>query len=400
MTGELSAFLHKTILNDTRIGAPRPRHGRDALSGALPDARTFLVTSQFPDGVRRDSPARFVVGRYSGLLRSSRLGERNCSTRHRANSVDNRHRYRPDPRRAARRALTQTRIRKHLGVHLWIARRHPRQSSRGRSLRSFVSGEIAPRVETGSAALGDYRRASDRLQLQYGLRLDANQVATAGIQPGRLDLWPAHRLRATRGAGEPTRSDSAMASATTRHDGCIPASGARGGTSSPAASANSGMTFGPGSRRPSRTGLPNGIQQDRASEVPCRRQFPGYVTSVDSIPKCAGGAARLVNTLPNVTTIARGVQSWRSWRGNLNLRGPFVTPSCSLQRRRGQPLAQSASASPGKASTLLRRSAGGAISTEGNRPLYVSNPEHRYRRHRCGHRLRLSPRFERQSLRR
>src|SRR5262249_292946 len=55
--------------------------------------------------------------------------------------------------------------------------------------------------------------------------------------------------------------------------------------------------------------------------------FSSYAASEGAIPTtCAAGApSAFVSTRPNVWAIDPSFQSQRSWRGNLTLRGPFLT---------------------------------------------------------------------------
>jgi hypothetical protein len=368
VTGEFSGFIHKTILNDTRIGAHADATDVTPYL-ALPDARV-LVTSQFPGNVTGLSS--LVAGGNSSLLRSSRVSGAEVLNQTSWNSVSNRHSYRLtlDGRLDA---LTQTQAGNTLGTFTYASLDDFRLNRPRSFTRSFVSGDIAPRVETGSAALGDFWRASDRLSLQYGLRLDANRVATApAYNPGidsifglRTDFAPREALVSPRVGFSYGFGDNGTTG--------IPGFGAPWGFLSGGVG-EFRNDIRPGLIAPAlaNTGLPNGIQQITCigSAVPTP-DFQNYVTSVDSIPTaCAAGAApELSNALPNVTTIAPGFQSQRSWRGNLALRGPFVTKLFRFSADAVYSLNQHQQSPVDVNFAPVQR---GAISTEGNRPLYVN----------------------------
>ncbi len=324
VTGEFSAFVDSTILTTTRLGAHT-----DATEGTpyvqLPDARV-LVTSQLADG--STGLASLVFGGNSSLPRNTRNSGVELYHQTSWNSVSNRHRWRLTGDARVDR-LAQTKGGNALGAFLYNSIADVEANRPASFSRSFATGDLVADVRTGSVALGDQWRATDRINLTYGLRLDANAVGTALAYNPTVDS--ALHVRTDRAPREAVVSPRASFSWGFGNNGTtgIPGFGAPWGFLS-GGIGEFRNDLRPGLIAPviANTGLPDAVQQllcvGSATPVP---DFNTYLTNEGAIPSsCAAGApSSFVSSRPNVWAIDPSFQSQRSWRGNLTLRGPFVT---------------------------------------------------------------------------
>ncbi|HEY2162623.1 MAG TPA: hypothetical protein VGH04_01475, partial [Gemmatimonadaceae bacterium] len=174
ITGEFSAFIRTTILNDTRLGAHV-----DATDAApytmLPEARV-LVTSQLADSTT--GLASLGFGGNSSLPRHSQVSGAELFNQTSWNSVSNRHRWRLTADARTDR-LDQTSGGNALGTFTYNSIADIQANRPASFARSFSTGDILSDVNTGSLALGDQWRATDRINVTYGLRLDANTLGNS-----------------------------------------------------------------------------------------------------------------------------------------------------------------------------------------------------------------------------
>src|SRR6185295_8663460 len=174
ITGEFSAFIHTTILNVTRLGAHT-----DATEATpytrLPDARV-LVTSQLADGTT--GLASLVFGGNSALPRSTRTSGAEFFNQTSWNSTNNLHRWRLTADARLDR-LTQTEGGNALGAFVYNSIADVQANKPASFSRSFSTRDMVADVQTGSLALGDQWRATSRVNVTYGVRLDANAIGNS-----------------------------------------------------------------------------------------------------------------------------------------------------------------------------------------------------------------------------
>ena len=324
VTGEFSAFIHTTILNVTRLGAHT-----DATEATpytrLPDARV-LVTSQLADGTT--GLASLVFGGNSALPRSTRTSGAEFFNQTSWNSKTNLHRWRLTADARLDR-LAQTEGGNALGAFVYNSIADVQANKPASFSRSFSTRDLIADVQTASLALGDQWRATSRVNVTYGLRLDANAIGNALAYNPTVDN--AFHLRTDHAPREAVLSPRASFSWGFGNNGTtgIPGFGAPWGFLS-GGIGEFRNDLRPGLIAPvvSNDGLPDALRQllcvGAAVPIP---DFNAYAESNTSIPtSCAAGAASsFTSNRANVWAFDPSFQSQRSWRGNLTLRGPFIT---------------------------------------------------------------------------
>src|SRR5262249_14486120 len=162
------------ILNDTKLGTHV-----DVTDAApytmLPDARV-LVTSQLVDG--STGLASLGFGGNASLPRSSRVSGAELTNQTSWNSLDNKHRWRVTAAARIDR-LDQTSGGNALGTFTYNSIADIQANRPASFARSFSTRDILSEVETGALAVGDQWRVVDRVDVTYGLRLDANALGNS-----------------------------------------------------------------------------------------------------------------------------------------------------------------------------------------------------------------------------
>ena len=92
--------------------------------------------------------------------------------------MSNRHRWRLTADARLDR-LTQTEGGNALGTFVYNSIADVQANRPASFSRSFATGNLVADVHTGSLALGDQWRASDRINVTYGLRVDANAIGNS-----------------------------------------------------------------------------------------------------------------------------------------------------------------------------------------------------------------------------
>ena len=324
VTGEFSAYVDSLILNVTRIGA------HTDISNAtpymrIPDARV-LVTSQLADG--STGLSSLVFGGNAGLPRYSRTSGVEVYNQTSWNSSTNAHRWRLTFDGRADQ-LKQTQGANGLGTFTYNSIADVQGNRPASFSRSFAHSDVLADMRTGSIALGDQWRATQTLNVSYGLRVDGNATgSTLAYNPAVDSIF---HLRTDHGPREVVVSPRASFGWGFGHNGTtgIPNFGAPWGFLS-GGIGEFRNDLRPGLIAPviTNSGLPDALGQVLCvgSAVPVP-DFSSYMTNEGAIPTtCAAGApSSFVSTRPNVFTIDPDFQSQRSWRGNLQLRGPFIT---------------------------------------------------------------------------
>lgn len=367
ITGEFSKFFHTTILNDTRLGAHT-----DATEATpytrLPDARA-LVTSTLPDG--STGLASLVFGGNASLPRNQRTSGAELFNQTTWNSVDNKHRWRLTAD-ARLDELSQTAGGNARGTFVYNSIADIQANRPASFSRTFATNDIVADVQTASLALGDQWRAADRWQITYGLRADANALGNSLAYNPAVDNT--FHLRTDQSPRELVLSPRASFQWGIGNNGTtgIPGFGAPWGI----LSGGAGLfrnDLRPGLVAPvvANNGLPSGVNQllcvGSAVPVP---DYNAYAASDANIPTtCAAGApSSFVSSKPNVWAFDPNFESQRSWRGNLTLRGPFITKlfrfsadaTYSLNLRQQSPVDMN-----------FNGAQRGTLSTEAGRPIYA-----------------------------
>ncbi|HEX4681629.1 MAG TPA: TonB-dependent receptor [Gemmatimonadaceae bacterium] len=368
VTGEFLTYFDSLVLNVTRLGAHT-----DATTGMpytlLPDARV-LVTSQLADG--STGLASLVFGGNAALPRDSRASGAEFYNQTSWNTIDNKHRFRLTADARLDR-LTQTEGANARGTFTYNSIADIEANQPASFSRSFASHDMAADVETASLALGDQWRATQRISVTYGLRVDANAVGTALAYNPRVDSI--FGLRTDHAPREAVLSPRASFSWGIGNNGTtgIPGFGAPWGILS-GGIGEFRNDLRPGLIAPvvTNTGLADALGQllcvGSAVPVP---DYTAYMADQGAIPTtCAdGGQPSFISNRPNVWAIDPSFQSQRSWRGNLTLRGPFITKlfrfaadaTYSLNLHQQSPVDVNF--------TGVQRA---ALNVEGERPVYAS----------------------------
>ena len=166
-TATLSAYLHKNILNDLRIGW----HINDTRSDPylmLPDARV-LVVSQFPDSSSGITSLQF--GGNGVLPRDARNAGAELYDQVSWLSENGRHRARvtADVRDDA---FSQDQYANRLGSYFYNSIADVAANTPASFTRTFVSHPVSASAVNSALAIGDNWRPTDRSSLVYGVRAE------------------------------------------------------------------------------------------------------------------------------------------------------------------------------------------------------------------------------------
>ena len=327
-----TAYLHTKILTESTVGVNANRsYGTPYLT--LP-AASVLVNSEFADGTSGVQTIGF--GGNPGL--NTKSGSFNISGNNELSwfSKNNKHRIKLSTE-LERDAYSQDEVSNLLGSFYYNSLADLQANTPASYARSLL-----PRTQTGSQlteaiSLGDSYQRTKALQLQYGLRLDANQLAMQpafnpavqqifGVRndekPNRVYVSP--RLGFSWTYGDATQIAAFEGAAR------APRAVVRGGfgvfQNSPGASLIGSAI--------DNTGLPSAVQQLRcvgaATPIP---DWAAYLDDPDSVPaQCADGSNGSVfaSTVPNVTLFAKDFSTPRSVRSNLQWNGPILTNRFNL----------------------------------------------------------------------
>ncbi|MDB4913420.1 MAG: hypothetical protein JWM95_1064 [Gemmatimonadetes bacterium] len=367
-----TAYVKNVLLTESRVSV-NASHSYGTPYALLPSGNV-LINSVFADGTAGiDAIA---------LGGSSTLGANGTSyTAGYANqlswmSVDNRHRIKLSSE-LRRDGMEQGQSLNTLGTFTFNSLADLQAGAPANFIRTFAPRTIGASDLVGAIALGDSYRHSDNLQVQYGLRADANRFLNrpaynADVQSTygmRNDAVPNHFYLSPR-LGFSWAYGEAPQIAT--FDGAVrgPRAIVRGGigvfqnTPQPAliggALGNTGLT----------TGQQQLICVGAATPKP---QWAQYATNVGAIPvQCANGlgGSAFVNDAPNVTLFSDAYEERRSIRGNLQWSGLAldnrfnVTVDAMYSRNQHQSSFVDLNFTPTVRFTL---------GNEGNRPVFVSS---------------------------
>ena len=325
VNGTHTAYV-KTLLSETNIGVSGNQQYGSPYSN-LPNANV-LVNSSFADGTSSVTQASFggnpflgTSGRNLGVNAGNQLSWFSKNNKHRI-------KFTSEVRQDAYQRDQTTNA---LGTFYFnsladLAANRP---------TSFMRA-LSPRVQSASQAsgaisLGDSYKRSPDLQIQYGVRVDANRFSTSplfnpDIQTafGRRNDETPNRVYASPRIGFSWTYGAATQIAAFDGAARAPRAVVRGGIgvfqNMPQSSLVGGAI--------DNTGLPGAIQQltcvGSAAPTP---DWNAYVRDRATIPTtCADGTTGGVfaNSAPNVTMFAKDFAAPRSVRGNLQWNGPIL----------------------------------------------------------------------------
>jgi hypothetical protein len=327
-----TAYVKGVVLSESTIGVNGNRSYGSPYTD-LPSA-SVLVNSAFPDGTNSvrtlafgGSPSLSTRNTSFGLAATNQLSWFSRSNKHRLKFTTE---LRQD-------VYDQDQTSNLLGSFYYnsladLAANQPASFSRS----------LLPRTQSGSQSaaafsLGDTYKRTNNLQLQYGLRVDANHYSSSpaynaaveqlfgvrnDVTPNDIYVSPRLGFSWTYGAAPQISAFEGAAR--------IPRAVVRGGVGvfqslSPASLLGSAID---------NTGLPGAVQQlacvGAATPIP---DWSAYALDPSSIPAtCADGTTGSVfaNTAPNVTLFAKDFSAPRSIRGNLQWNGPVLSNRFSL----------------------------------------------------------------------
>ncbi|MEO5568818.1 MAG: hypothetical protein ABIR92_10010, partial [Gemmatimonadaceae bacterium] len=322
-----SSYFREGFLSETSTALQMSRSTADPYL-SIPDAN-IRVRSTFPDGTT-GSVQTLVVGGNPGYPTDSRTLTSQTNNSISWISMDNRHRWQTTQN--VRFSRTQTdNSRNRLGTYSY------------NSLADFENGVpasftrlLSPRVRTGNDvalafALSDTYRPTQRLQIQYGPRIDVLRFnvaptfnpdieATFGIRNDEVPtgVFISPRLGFSYGYG--TNSQIAGFQGAQRGSKYQISGGLGKFQNIP----NSGLV----STAVDNTGLPSALQQLNCvgTAVPTV-DWTTYVNGGDIPEECANGTQGTVfaNNSPNVSLFARGYKPQASYRGALSWGGPVLS---------------------------------------------------------------------------
>jgi Carboxypeptidase regulatory-like domain len=320
-TATLSAYLHKNILNDLRLGW----HINDTRSEpylALPDARV-LVVSQLSDG--SSGIASLAFGGNGVLPRDARNSGAELFDQVSWLSEDGRHRARVTAN-VRDDAFSQDQYANRLGSYFYNSIANIDANRPSSFTRTFVSHAVSASAINSAVSVGDNWRPTDRSTLVYGVRAEGitfgdrpayNQAIESafGVRtdhtPREYHLSP--RVGFSLGLGQ--RGTKGLPGA--------PLVFIRGGVGE-FRNSTAATIIAPAMRA---TGLPDAVGQIQCvgSAVPLP-DWNGFQRDPSTIPtQCVGGSSSFASTQPNVFLIAPDFAAQRSWRGNVAISGPFLT---------------------------------------------------------------------------
>jgi hypothetical protein len=319
-----SAYFHESFLNETSGSVSSSVSSGDPYV-ALPSA-TVRVNSNFDDGTAGVS--NLLFGGNTGLPRNANTFTSELQNQISWISLDNKHRYKFGvDLRYNRYSQDNTTNRYGTFVYNSIADFQngiPASFSRRLQVNRRLGDDLG-----ASGWLGDAYRPTPRLQVTYGVRVDAAHFqGNPAFNPVVDSIFGARNDAVPRGVYVSPRLGFSWTYGTNPQIGGFDgaARGSRGQISGGIGQFQNLPNSQLIAAAVDQTGLPSAAQQlnciGGAVPVP---NWLDYLQSTGSIPTtCAGDLTSLSSTVPNVSLFAPDYTPQRSWRGNLNWNAPVL----------------------------------------------------------------------------
>jgi hypothetical protein len=327
-----TAYVKGTVLSESAVGVNANRSYGSPYT-ALPSA-SVLVSSTFPDGTNGlrtlgfgGNPSLDTKNTNIGLSASNQLSWFSKNNKHRIKFTSE---LRQD-------AYDQDQTSNLLGSFYYNSLAALDANQPASFSRSLLPRTQSASQTVGALSLGDSYKRTSNLQLQYGLRLDANHFSASplynpaieqlyGVRndetPNDVYVSPRLGFSWTYGAAPQIAAFEGAAR--------VPRAVVRGGVGVFQNLSSASLIGG----AIDNTGLPGAVQQlscvGAATPVP---DWNAYAQDPSTIPlTCADGSTGSVfaNSAPNVTLFASDYAAPRSVRGNLQWNGPILNNRFSL----------------------------------------------------------------------
>ena len=328
VTGTHTAYV-KTILSESSVGVSGNRQYGSPYAN-LPSA-SVLVNSTFPDGTSSVDQVSFGGNPFIGT--SGRTLGVNASNQLSWFSKNNKHRIKFTTE-LRQEAYERDQTTNALGTFTFnsladLAENRPASFTRALSPRVQSASQT-----TGAISLGDSYKRSPDLQIQYGVRLDANHFSASPLfNPdvlaafGRRNDETPNRVYASPRVGFSWTYGAATQIAAFEGAARAPRAVVRGGVGvfqNMPQSSSIGTAI-------DNTGLPGAIQQltcvGSAAPIP---DWGAYAVNPATIPTVCADGSNFANSAPNVNFFAKDYVAQRSVRGNLQWNGPILSNRFSL----------------------------------------------------------------------
>jgi len=291
----------------------------------LPSA-TVRVNSTFPDGSAGVSNLQF--GGNTSLPRNSHTTSAEVQNELSWISLNNKHRFKFGLDFRYNR-YSQDNTTNRYGSFVYnsladLANGIPASYSRRLQVNTRLGNDVG-----ASAWLGDAYRRTQRLQITYGVRVDASHFnGHPAFNPALDSIFGAHNDAVPRGVYVSPRLGFSWTYGTNPQIGGFQgaARGSRGQISGGIGEFQNLPNSQLIAAAVDQTGLPSAAQQLSCigSAVPVPNWLD-YLTSTGSIPTtCVGDVTTYSSTVPNVSLFAPDYIPQRSWRGNLNWNAPIL----------------------------------------------------------------------------
>jgi len=321
ITGNMSAYIHKNILSDLRVGAHVNRTSDDPYL-KLPDARV-LVSSQLNDGSTGITSLAFGGNAFLPRAVDNSGGE--IFEQVSWLSEDGKHRTRVTAN-LRDDAFSQDQYANRRGSYFYNSIADIDANRPASFNRTFVSHNVSSSALNSAFSLGDNWRPTARTQFLYGVRVEGVRF---GDKPDfNPDVESAFHVRTDNTPSEYHVSPRVgffwgIGDRGTKGLRGAPKVQFRGGVGE-FRNSTAATLIAPAMRA---TGLPDAVRQIQCigSAVPIP-DWNAFANNESTIPtQCLGGVSSFSSTQPNVYLIGPGYAAQRSWRTNFAITGP--TPS-------------------------------------------------------------------------
>lgn len=366
-----SGYLFSLLLSESTVGYNTSRNASDPY--LLDASGSVRINSTFADGTNGLKTISF--GGSPNLNSSNQTSSTQFTNQLSWFSENNKHRVKLSTE-LRRDSYDQDATTNALGSFSFnsltdLANGTPASFTRSLSPRTRNGNQIV-----GAMALGDSYRQSQELQIQYGVRIDGNQLsATPALNSGIQSLYGVANNYVPNRLYASPRIGFAYTYGTSQQipgfEGAFrgPRAVIRGGIglfqNTPATTLMTGAV--------DNTGLPGAVQQVTCVGVAAPSpDWQGYLSHSSSIPNsCATGAGSsgFSSTAPNVSMFAKNYEAQRSLRANMNWAGPILNNrfSATFDVTYSNNMNQ-----PGNVDLNFLPTTQFSLASEGGRPVFVA----------------------------